>query len=280
MTSIRTCRATTYLPHSEVEVDVSKTVQGVLLSLSRFLMYCEEERPSILSDYIANLSKHYKILSEKRYTASDTVVVEFENSEMLAGYPELVKFCTNYVLSLFDLPSTFSWESPNVKTTLLIQRKAALIPSLERMKQFSESVDANWTKEFLQEYADYFVRQYRRVEAQLNLTAVFEADAESMKNSKSAVSTCVLLDDGRYAYRTDKCLGHEALKECNEPEFAYLAICAGDFEIVRKTNENFVLTRSHTLMDGPYCDGIVHDTRVVKNVEHKPDSFFIGLDSM
>jgi hypothetical protein len=268
MTSQRISRSTTYIPNSEIEANVSTTVQNVLLSLNRFLKYIEESRPEVLIDYIPDLTKHYAYVSN------------IEELDLLGKYPQLIESCISYVLNLYNLPAHFSWDSPIAESTLLLQRKASIIPSFQRVRQFAETTNASWTKEFLQSYSEYFVQNYRPVGTQPNLTKVFESDAERAKTSKSTIGTCVLLDEGRYAFRTDKCIGHEVLMEFNEPELAYLTICAGDFEIVRKTNENFVLTRSYTLMDGPYCDGIVHDTRIVDKLEHMPDDFFAKLDDL
>ncbi|MHA1905273.1 MAG: L-2-amino-thiazoline-4-carboxylic acid hydrolase [Candidatus Thorarchaeota archaeon] len=244
------------------------------------MKYIEENRPEVLNDYIFNLTKHYTFLSESSYPSSSTYVSNTEELKILGEHPQLVESCIDYVLSLLNLPAHFSWDSPEIESTLLKQRKASIIPAFQRIKQFAETTNARWTKEFLQSYSEYFVKMYRPVKTQQDLTKVFESDVEVTKTSKSTIGTYFLMDEGRYAFRTDKCIGHEVLSEFNEPELAYFTICAGDYEIVRKTNENFVLTRSNTLMDGPYCDGIVHDTRIVDKVEHMPDDFFRKLDDM
>jgi hypothetical protein len=66
--------------------------------------------------------------------------------------------------------------------------------------------------DFLQSYADYFVRKFRPVPEYPDLEKVYEVDAESFKTDTTTISTGVLYNKSRYAYRVDKCMGHEALK--------------------------------------------------------------------
>ncbi|MHA2423930.1 MAG: L-2-amino-thiazoline-4-carboxylic acid hydrolase [Candidatus Thorarchaeota archaeon] len=278
MPALRVCKANTFLPDSTLDVDISSVLRGVLVSLDRFLKYTNIKKPEILNEFISDLTEYYETLAEDISGGKRKHSLTVEELDILAEHPALIDACVNYVLNMYDLPDNFSLDSPMHKTTLLIHRRASLAPSLHRLKQFSVTANANWTNEFLQTYAEYFVEKYRRVPEHPDLEKVFDADAESFKTDKTSVCTGVLFDNSKYAYRVDKCMGHEALKEFNEPEFAYLAICAGDGAIVKKMNDNFEFTRTSTLMNGSYCDGIVHDTRYVDEVNHEPASFFTSLN--
>ncbi|MHA1907249.1 MAG: L-2-amino-thiazoline-4-carboxylic acid hydrolase [Candidatus Thorarchaeota archaeon] len=275
----RGCKAVTFLPHSEVDVNIDKVFEGALLSLERFLEYTREKKPEILEKFCSDLTGYYNSLTESNYTEWKENYPITDKMPILENHEGLAKSCLNYVLSLYNLSEDYSKES-QFQTTLLTHRKASLAPSLQRLKQFSLTVNADWAKEFLQSYVEYYVQKYRPVPEYPDLEKVFEADAESFKTDTTSISTGVLFNKSRYIYRVDKCMGHEALKEFNEPEFGYLAICAGDSTIIKKMNENFEFTRSCTLFDGPYCDGIAHDTRFVETVKHEPASFFQSLDEL
>lgn len=273
----RICKASTFLPHSEVDVNIPSVLEGVLLSLERFLAYTKEKAPDVLEKFCIDLTGLYNSLADTKLPDLQDFFQQPDTLPILQKHHELALSCINYVLSLYDFSGEYS-KNDQHKTTLLTHRRAILGPTLQRLKQFSLTVNTNWAKDFLQSYADYFVLNYRSVPEHSDLEKVFEADAESFKTDTTSICTGVLFNRSRYAYRVDRCMGYEALKEFNEPEFAYLAICAGDGAIIRKMNENFEFTRSCTLFDGPYCDGITHDTRYAEIVKHEPDSFFQSLE--
>ncbi|MGY5854551.1 MAG: hypothetical protein RTU92_13365, partial [Candidatus Thorarchaeota archaeon] len=94
-------------------------------------------------------------------------------------------------------------------------------------------------------------------------------------NENSRMSS--ILQESKYIVRVENCMVHEALKEFDDSELEDIVYCSGDFSRIRILNPNFVLTRTCTLMNGPYCDACVHDSRIVQEFEHPTRKFY---DSM
>ena len=82
------------------------------------------------------------------------------------------------------------------------------------------------------------------------------------------------VENGRYIFRVDRCALQEALKEFNDPELSDIVACYGDYTVFKYINENFVLTRTQTLMNSSYCDSCIHDTRIVEKIEHPTKQFY------
>ncbi len=60
-------------------------------------------------------------------------------------------------------------------------------------------------------------------------------------------------------YRFDNCLTHEALRDLNDPDIAYLASCyVGDAEEFN-TGRTRYLRRTQTLHHGDFCDELYWD---------------------
>ena len=70
----------------------------------------------------------------------------------------------------------------------------------------------------------------------------------------------------------------DAIEDLADAELKYLAACYGDFQGYNNSNEHFILTMKHTVVEGyPYCDCIVHDIRVNKDLTHPPREFFDNM---
>ncbi|MHA2162349.1 MAG: L-2-amino-thiazoline-4-carboxylic acid hydrolase [Candidatus Thorarchaeota archaeon] len=78
--------------------------------------------------------------------------------------------------------------------------------------------------------------------------------------------------------RVNRCMWHELQKEYGDPEIAYVNSCHFDFYAATLWNENFVLTRTKTLMQGDdCCDFCWHDKRYDKEMKHPPAKFWDSL---
>ena len=79
-------------------------------------------------------------------------------------------------------------------------------------------------------------------------------------------ASCVL-DDYKIVYRFDSCITHEALKDLNDPDIAYLCSCyIGDVSSYH-WNDTTPFRRTQTLHHGDFCDELYWNRYVYSNPE-------------
>ena len=84
-----------------------------------------------------------------------------------------------------------------------------------------------------------------------------------------------MVEAGRYYLRVDRCLYGEVVQDLEDLELAEMHECYGDFITPSMRNENFVLTRTRTIMGGhPFCDFCYHDKQIVKEIKHPKEEFW------
>jgi hypothetical protein len=86
------------------------------------------------------------------------------------------------------------------------------------------------------------------------------------------------VEDGKVLIRKDTCLWADAMEEFPDEELKFLVCCYGDYFSIKMRNSNFELTMEHSIAGGhPYCDCVIHDTRINDKLEHPSDDFFASL---
>lgn len=102
---------------------------------------------------------------------------------------------------------------------------------------------------------------------------------EQSKMQTSFVSGCIaLLEDGRFCQKTEQCYVYDMFCDFVDPEIANAAFCHSDYALIPHMNENFVLTRTRTLLNRDnYCDYCIHDKRVRPKLIHPEDNFWENL---
>lgn len=114
-----------------------------------------------------------------------------------------------------------------------------------------------------------------------SLDQFYEQSTQFYETYQGHNGTSFRINEGKMGIKYVKCRWHEIMKELIDPDFCYAVACYGDFEAVKNENPAFVLTRTRTLMQGDdYCDFCLHDTRIVKEVEHPAEEFWNSIEEL
>ncbi|MGC9780659.1 MAG: hypothetical protein HZR80_15560 [Candidatus Heimdallarchaeota archaeon] len=233
-----------------------------------------------INSYIENLISKYKSETNQEYELADELDINSVKSklELLLKNQDLIKICVNLHLSLLKIPQNYSWEPEELSLLHIDVDRANYAPRYFAYKTLIELIDRKEAIRFLKEFTDYYIANFREVGKYDDLTSIFDDDVKRRKKFDSSVYTCVLINDGKYAGKCEKCMGYESLKDLEDNEISEIVLCYGDFALIRKLNENFLATRTITLNKDPYCALCVHDTRIVKEIEHPSREFFDSLN--
>lgn len=267
-----------YNPKKTINVNPQNFAESILLSIDRFLIYVSQQRPSILDTYISDLTKFFGAaipFSYKNHQGFNQSNIN-SSSSVLKKYPEFIKVALDLILSFLKLPENYNWEPDDISVLRTDMTRASILPFYYRAKMLAETMERAEAIQLLKDYIDNAVRN-QEVQQYEDLDSLYERETQSSKENENSIWSYVKVCEGKYASRTDRCEPYVVLKDFNDPELSYVVACYGDFTRARKFNENFVMTRTTTLMNGPFCDTCFHDTRYVDKIEHPPREFFEKL---
>ncbi|UCG03340.1 MAG: hypothetical protein JSW11_04985 [Candidatus Heimdallarchaeota archaeon] len=268
-----------YNPDKRRSLDVQGSVKTSLLLLDRMLVYLADHKPDILDEYISGLELKYKSAVMSSFNITDSLDLSNTSTEMkiLMDFPDLLKTCADFLLTMLDVPQDYAWEPQELDLLTVNVTKASYHHFYYRAKLLTDLMDRDEAIQLLKEFIDFAIAKYAQVPTYEDLTSMYEDNIRESYENESADWIAIPVSEGRYISRGDKCGPYVVLKEFNDPELAYIVACYGDYALIKKRNENFVLTRTHTQMNGPYCDTCIHDTRIVDKIEHPPKEVFENL---
>ncbi len=258
---------------------MNKVAESALLALDRLLVYLAEHKADVLDDFVTGLTSRYR--SEVPNSFDNFTSFKLSNKaslEMLTDVPDLAEACADLCLTLLNAPEGYAWKPQELELLQIDDVSARYIPRYYQAKLLTELMAREEAIQLLKNFYDFSATTYRTVKRHETITSIYEEDVRRGTEEEGFIWISALLNEGKMAGRTDVCLLHEALKGFNDPELAYVIACHADSVAIQKMNENFLLTRSSTLMDGPFCESCVHDTRVVSKIEHPSREFFEKLD--
>jgi hypothetical protein len=276
--NMQSVRLDYYNPKKTINVNPQNFTESILLAIDRFLIYLSQQRPNVLETYISDLTKFYGSaipINYKNQQGFNRSIID-SSSSLLKKYPELIKVAVDLILSFLKLPEAYNWTPDDVSVLRTDVARARIIPLYYRAKMLAETIDRNDAIQLLKDYIDDAIRS-QEVTQYDDLDSLYTREAVSSKENENSIWSYVKICEGKYASRTDRCEPYVVLKDYNDPELSYVVACYGDFTQASKFNDNFVMTRTTTLLNGPFCDTCFHDTRYVDKIEHPPMEFFEKL---
>jgi hypothetical protein len=88
-----------------------------------------------------------------------------------------------------------------------------------------------------------------------------------------------IFQDEPYILKVTSCVWGEALQNVEDPELMFYLICYRDYFSAKNANENFLLTRKETILQGgAMCDFCYHNLQLTKNPKHPNEEFWETLD--
>ncbi len=259
------------------QATILELLNGGLLPVLNLFKCLKEDMPDKLEEVIATLQqKLLAFIPEQIESASSAELVEAFPD--LKDYPVLLQRCKLAILSVNNL---FQHANDPLETEVV--RKIANFPrsrtvlvlavqSLTSVLPRSEVVA--YCKTNLHRIYPASMQPDMHVESLKEHIQAFEGITKQFKGH----NLFFFQDKGYWGCKVTRCRNAENMKDLNDPELCDASICHKNFPHTKLRNENFVLTRTQTLMAGQdYCDYCFHDLRVVKTAEHPPKEFWDSL---
>ena len=264
---------------SKIKLDVNNSIKRCLVYIDRFLVYLRNNRPELIENFNIKIKERLKSANASNNMLDNSYNIESYIDQLMDLRKDqvMIDSIITLHLSLLKIPKDSNWENNPIMLLHINHDRAAFYPRYYLLKVLTEIIDEEEAIQFFKNFVNHTVINYVNRPHIETMREVYELDVKNGQTSESSAYLATLVHEGLYAGRVDSCMGYEALKELNDPILTDLITCYGDFEMVKKTNPNFILTRSCTLHTGPYCDGLYHDTRICKKIEHYPREFYDKL---
>jgi hypothetical protein len=269
-----------YDPYQKTEIQAVEFVERALLArLNHLLGFLERYNPDLYRKYLLALTSKLETLVQENFVIQKVIDVycycsKYDN---LKDQPELCELVVNYGLGLLNLPKDEPWESQTIEIDERDYLRGFLIGYYQLALILTQIIDRKVAIKLLKRQIDQFLHDHPRIPKIPDLETTRENFIEGAQEG-GEVRIISDVHDGKLIIRKDTCQWADIMKETNDPELSYVVACYGDFKNCSERNQNFVLTRNYTIVEGyPYCDEIIHDTRIVSNLKHPPREFFDKL---
>lgn len=148
------------------------------------------------------------------------------------------------------------------------------IPQYIRLEVLIELVGRDVAIDFTKEYIDKKIMHLpQRGDGPTCIEDLRKMQIEANIAGKDMDWIGIRFNDNSYCNIVTKCRIHEVLKGYDKDLMEVLA-CYPDFAMFKTIDENFILTRTCTLIGGgPYCDTCYHDAKQIETFDHPDDTF-------
>jgi len=263
-------------PDALVELDISETIKQAFARTDQILVHVGTIRPEVTAEY--SLALKMRLLDVVQDASVDSSSFELgdmsDGLEPLKDHLGLQDLIFRFVGMHLELAQDYQLRpDETVQVTSLNHAKAFERLSYHRTKacadvlgdeqgvQLWKAVVARLLEDEKIEYERAKQERVERGEDEPTSAEIIERAIKRWTEIGLGDFTVVVFDDSKTLYRFDSCLTHEALKDSNDPDFAYLCSCyIGDAEGYNFCNR--YLRRTQTLHHGDFCDELYWDPRV------------------
>ncbi|NHK32607.1 MAG: hypothetical protein FK730_14735 [Asgard group archaeon] len=263
-----------YNAESVVEFNPVERMKNHVKRTDSIITHLKEIRKEILTNYIEAFCKRLMNEVNDYNVDSNTMITEIKNElKYLKTNEKLTKLVIRFMAKKMDITDGSKIESKEAKFKILNWTKAFEGLSYFRVKSFTDILGKEKGIELYTELLRLYVKELnenKKINEKHTVKSRNDGAVKYWCKEGIADFTFTFIDDNQVLYRFDKCVTHEALKDYNDPDVAYIASCyMGD---IKEWNEGDIihLSRTQTLHHGDFCDELYYDTRLHKKPPKQP----------
>jgi hypothetical protein len=247
-----------YNAKAKIPVDPTDMLCNIFKITESYIKGAVELQPEIETKYIQALMK--RLADDVGDIEINLPFLKVEEAckelTILNDNIELRKLITLFVSKYWDLPEDAIVTDGKVEIQNLNYTKSFIRLSYFRVKSFvdvlGDEKGIDLYKEILKKIVDEEVKN-----ADYKRSTQRESAMKAIKRWKETglgdLTSCIF-DDYKVIFRFDRCVIHEALKDYNDPDHAYIATCyRGDVQGAHP-GKFFRMRRTQTLHHAPFCD--------------------------
>ncbi|MHA2265124.1 MAG: hypothetical protein ACXAEN_22245 [Candidatus Thorarchaeota archaeon] len=254
-------------PKAIIKYKLEDRLKDAFRRVDSDLSYIEELKPEILSDFVKALK--YRLVDVVDSYHFDTnkvnlkgMIKEFKH---LGKYYDLLNLVLQFTCMELGLSVEFTPIEKEIEVFSLNDARALERLPYHEVKSCADVLGDKkgihlWKKMIGLRLRDQHVEYVQRIkeieekgESRPTMAEIRNRSIKRWTKIGLGNFTVAVFDDSKVLYRFDKCHTHEALKDLNDPDFAYLCSCyigdAPEYNFGKK-----YLRRTQTLHHGEFCD--------------------------
>ncbi|MHA1200746.1 MAG: hypothetical protein ACTSQF_15610 [Candidatus Heimdallarchaeaceae archaeon] len=254
-----------------------------LKRLNYLIGFITKEKPELLPSFAVKLNNRFVNFLEPQYKSANIQIPEEVSNKLmhLKLYPDLMHNSILFYLQLLKFDYTKDWRKAKIKVPNFNYIQAFLYHRYYNAQVLTEVIERNQAVQLFKGYITAYVKSLYSGKANYESLEDFRNARIPQEGDPPNIGWVIVqgkIENGKYPQRKDTCMWVDAIKELPDTELKYLAACYGDFQSYNNSNQNFILTMEHTVVEGdPYCSCIVHDTRINDDLTHPPKEFFDNM---
>lgn len=272
----------TYNESLTKEINLEKKIDYISSEVERFLKIVQDKKPGILNELIIRFKKELNTLGiegiEQKFL--EEFKHDFSNHTILNNNLALQVHLVNAIFTFMNFSKyQSSMQNGKLEISVLDEILMGFKPIYYLASSLIKIIPRKEALELAKQWTIEYYQPPRYNPEKLDTLEEFYA-----KYTEKCHPTHVILNlfkDNHFFMKINRCMWAEAYKDIDDKELTYYIECYGDFANYKKYNENFLLTRTKTLVESdPYCDFCYRDTRTIKEIKHPNEEFFEKMDGL
>jgi hypothetical protein len=266
----------TYSEDASGDVNLEGQLRDFLWTMELMFDYVEKKKPEIRDAFLEKVKEKYATELENSSHVLENVGFDriAKEQTLLGSYPDFKDLGLKIIMKYIPLkeghvlneePIKMRWiDYCRAKYRLLYHRITTLVDILGRESgiQFYKEFVEHWGKEIAKKRK--LTQTYPEVR---------ENYVKSWKEGNAMEFGVVDIDDAAFLAKFDRCVSHESMKDVDDQELAYYAVCYPGEAVGRYIQENVLLRRSVTLFTGTFCDELRWDRHIHDEPEQPSQDF-------
>lgn len=272
-----------YTHDSTIQLPLGVLMPRFLQSLDRLIEYLEMHQPSDVARILARIeARTLEALSANPADRDEAVAERLLVSCGFAGtYPSLYRATYDHLRGLMEIDQALLLREEPVEVSQQAFIRVRYLPNFLRLQALEDILGREPAIVLMKRYLDWAIAQApKHPNPPESLTALREGQVRFNLNEAGMDWISGIISEHQYVNKVTVCRIQKVLAEYGDPALMDVVACYPDFAMFQNVDENFVLTRTQTLMSGgSFCDTCYHDKRYVEGFAHPPMSFFDALDA-
>jgi hypothetical protein len=261
--------------------EIDKVLLSPLRRINNLLGLLNDNNPEAVGKYAANLESKFQSLVDKNYVERRSIDMKKSLSELehIKEFPMLAEHALNYLLGALKLSVDSDW-SDKMKVVQRDYLRAFLSSRYYNLLVLTETIGRSNAIEIYKRHFEKMNKEWvaKNEERFQNLEEFAEDSRNADPDNPGWMRIVGEIDNGKILIRKDTCLWSDAMQDFPDSELKFLVCCYGDYSSIKVSNKHFKLTMEHSIAGGhPYCDCVIHDTRINESLDHPSDEFFANL---
>ena len=272
-----------YTHDSMIHLPLGVLMPRLLQSLDRLIEYLEAHRPSDIARILARIETRTHEALPSGLVDRDEAVAEglLESCNFAGTYPSLYYATYDLIRGLMGIEQRLFLQDDAVEVSQQAFIRVRYLPNFLRLQALEDIVGREPAITLMKAYLDWAIGQApKHPNPPESLAALREGQVRFNLNEAGMDWISGIIGEHQYVNKVTVCRIQKVLAEYGDPTLMDVVACYPDFAMFQNVDENFVLTRTQTLMSGgSCCDTCYHDKRYVEGFEHPSMSFFDALEA-